>query len=48
LIEKLDYALGKLSVTARAELELVELRSKVVIIHKQRVFLAIVCHYISK
>ena len=47
MMEKLDYALGKLGVTARAELELVELRSKVIIIHKQRVFLAIVGHYIS-
>lgn len=48
MVEKLDDALGKLSVAARAELELVELRRKVIIIHKQRVFLAIVCHYISK
>jgi hypothetical protein len=47
-MEKLDYALGKLSVTARAELELVKLRSEVVIIHQQRVFLAIVCHCISR
>jgi RNA-binding protein YhbY len=46
-MEKLDYALGKLSIATRAKLELVEVRGEVVIIHKQRVFLAIVCHCIS-
>jgi hypothetical protein len=47
-MEKFDYALGKLSITTRAELELVELWGEVEIIHKQRVFLAIVCHCISE
>jgi len=44
LMEKLDYAPGECGVSARAKLEIVELRRKAVIIHEQRILVSVVRH----
>lgn len=44
LTEKLDYASGECGVSARAKLEIVELRRKTVIIHEQRILVSVVRH----